>query len=388
MERIIDSPYLKKRFHETFATAPQLLAKSPGRINLIGEHTDYNEGFVLPTAIDKAVYVALSKRDDNLIRLYAADFDETVEVELSTVVPSAITWSNYILGVVDQMQKKGLALSGFNLYMQGDVPLGAGLSSSAAVECATGSALNELFDLKLGRQEIAQIGQLAEHSFAGVKCGIMDQFASVLSKKGHVIKLDCRDLSYEYVPLDLGAYEIVLFNTNVKHSLASSAYNDRRASCEKGVAWVAERYPQVNSLRDVTIGMLDKLVKVRDDDTYRKCRYVVEENARLQHACDALQGGDIAELGRQMFATHKALSRDYEVSCPELDFLVKEVKVVKEVLGARMMGGGFGGCTINIVRKGYGSAIASRLAPAYREQFGLDLDVIYVQADSGSTLLE
>src|SRR5690606_38557084 len=385
---MIDSAQLKNRFQEVFGTAAQLLAKSPGRINLIGEHTDYNNGFVLPTAIDKAVYVAVSRRDDELIRLYAEGFDEHMEIALSAVAPTAVAWANYILGVVDQIQKKNQQLSGFNLYIDGDVPLGAGLSSSAAVECATGFALNELFNLNLDRKEIALIGQRAEHTFAGVKCGIMDQFASVLSKKGHVIKLDCRDLSYEYVPLDLGEYEIVLLNTNVKHSLASSAYNDRRASCEEGVAWVAEKYSHVRSLRDVTISMLDELVKARNEDTYRKCRYVIEENARLSLACEALREGDIVELGRQMFAAHTALSKDYEVSCPELDFLVDEVKTLDDVVGARMMGGGFGGCTINIVRKGSGSTITTQLAPRYRERFGLDLDVIFVQADGGSTLLD
>lgn len=385
---MIDSAQLKNRFYEVFGTASQLLAKSPGRINIIGEHTDYNEGFVLPTAIDKAVYVAVSKRDDDIIRLYAEDFAEYVEVALDAVAPSTVTWANYILGVVDQIQKKDLQLAGFNLYIDGDVPLGAGLSSSAAVECATGFVLNALFELGLDRREIAKIGQLAEHTFAGVKCGIMDQFASVLSKKDHVIKLDCRDLSYEYVPLDLGEYEIVLLNTNVKHSLASSAYNDRRERCEEGVSWVAERYPHVRSLRDVTVPMLDELVKPRDEDTYRKCRYVIEENTRLQLACDALQAGNIAELGRQMFAAHAALSKDYEVSCPELDFLVNQAQALDNVVGARMMGGGFGGCTINIVRKGSGSALAKELAPRYRKEFGLDLDVIFVQADGGSTLLD
>lgn len=385
---MIDSAQLKSRFQEVFGTSAQLLAKSPGRINIIGEHTDYNEGFVLPTAIDKAIYVAVGKREDAIIRLYAEDFGEYFETDTAAIKPSPVGWANYILGVVNQIQERGKIVGGFDLYLDGDVPLGAGLSSSAAVECATGFVLNELFDFGFDRTEIAKIGQLAEHTFAGVKCGIMDQFASVLSKKGHVIKLDCRDLSYEYVPLDLGEYEIVLLNTNVKHSLASSAYNDRRASCEEGVAWVAEKYSHVRSLRDVTISMLDELVKARNEDTYRKCRYVIEENARLHLACDALREGDIVELGRQMFAAHTALSKDYEVSCPELDFLVDEVKTLDDVVGARMMGGGFGGCTINIVRKGSGSTITTQLAPRYRERFGLDLDAIFVQADGGSTLLD
>lgn len=384
---MINTAQLRSRFQEVFAEEAQLLAKSPGRINIIGEHTDYNEGFVLPTAIDKAIYVAVGKREDSVIRLYAEDFDEYFEVEVMDIHPSDVAWANYILGVVNQIQERGKVVGGFNLYLHGDVPLGAGLSSSAAVECATGFTLNELFGFGFDRTEIARIGQLAEHVFAGVKCGIMDQFASVLSKKNHVIKLDCRSLTYEYVPLELGEYEIVLFNTNVKHSLASSAYNNRRELCEQGVAWVAEKYSEVKSLRDVSVAMLDEMVQARDEDTYRKCRYVIEENERLHTACEALKRGDIEQLGQQMFLAHQALSAEYEVSCEELDFLVDYVRPLKEVVGARMMGGGFGGCTINIVKKGHGAAVAAAIAPLYKETFGLDLEVIFVQADEGASLI-
>ncbi|GGH08473.1 galactokinase [Sphingobacterium alkalisoli] len=385
---MIETSVLKNRYKEIFGSEPDLLAKSPGRINIIGEHTDYNEGFVLPTAIDKAIYVAVGKREDQEIHLYAEDFNEKYSIDLADLAITDKGWPNYILGVVDQLQKLDLPLSGFNLYLDGDVPLGAGLSSSAAVECATGFTLNELFSFGLKRVDIAKIGQLAEHTYAGVKCGIMDQFASVLSKEGHVLRLDCRTLEYEYVPLELGAYEIVLLNTNVKHSLASSAYNKRRELCEQGVAWVKEKHSDVNSLRDITVDMLDELVKDRDMDTYTKCKYVVEENIRLDKACEALKKGDIEELGKQLFLAHAALSDEYEVSCEELDFLVDFVKDIPEVVGARMMGGGFGGCTINIVKKGFGQQLADAIAPAYKTKFNLELDPIFVKADGGSQLLK
>ncbi|TJZ60408.1 galactokinase [Sphingobacterium olei] len=385
---MIETTVLKNRYNEIFGSDPDLLAKSPGRINIIGEHTDYNEGFVLPTAIDKAIYIAVGKRNDQEIHLYAEDFNENYSVNLADLAITDKGWPNYILGVVDQLQKLNLPVDGFNLYLDGDVPLGAGLSSSAAVECATGFALNELFSFGLKRVDIAKIGQLAEHTYAGVKCGIMDQFASVLSKEGHVLRLDCRTLEYEYVPLELGAYEIVLLNTNVKHSLASSAYNKRRELCEQGVAWVKEKHADVNSLRDITVDMLDELVKDRDVDTYTKCKYVVEENIRLDKACEALKKGDIEELGKQLFFAHAALSDEYDVSCEELDFLVDFVKDIPEVVGARMMGGGFGGCTINIVKKGFGQQLADAIAPAYKTKFNLELDPIFVKADGGSQLLK
>ncbi|WP_166335743.1 galactokinase [Sphingobacterium chungjuense] len=378
---------LKERYQALFGAEPDLMAKSPGRINLIGEHTDYNEGFVLPTAIDKAIYVAVAARDDDKIVLYAEDFSEYFESTVDTVSPSDKGWPNYILGVVDQLNKLNLAVKGFNLYVDGDVPLGAGLSSSAAVECATGFALNELFHFGLSRQEIAKIGQMAEHTFAGVKCGIMDQFASVLSKEDFVIKLDCRSLEYEHVPLLLGDYELVLFNTNVKHSLASSAYNDRRNSCEQGVAWLQKAYPDVLSLRDATVEMLEAVVKPKDEEVFTKCKYVVEENIRVELACEALKSGNIEEMGRQMFVAHQAISQDYQVSCAELDFLVDYMKNQPEAVGARMMGGGFGGCTINIVQKGHAERIARQVSPAYKEAFGLELEPIFVAASGGSTLL-
>lgn len=378
---------IAERYSSVFGDAPTHIVRSPGRINIIGEHTDYNEGFVLPTAIDKAIYVGVGKRNDAVIRLYAEDFEEYFEVALADIRPVDKGWPNYVLGVVNQLVLRGEAVGGFDMYIDGDVPLGAGLSSSAALECAAGFALNVLFDLKIDRVDIAKIGQLAEHTYAGVKCGIMDQFASVMSKAGHVVKLDCRDLSFSYKPLELGDYAILLLNTNVKHSLASTAYNDRRASCEEGVRLVQQHFPEVNSLRDVTLDMLEAHVKPVDLDMYTKCRFVVEENERLNRACDALEQGDLDRLGEQLFRAHEGLSKEYEVSCPELDFLVDYVKAFPEVIGARMMGGGFGGCTINLVKQSFQDLLVERLTPIYKERFNLDLTAIKVVPSNGTELL-
>lgn len=361
--------------------------RSPGRVNIIGEHTDYNEGFVLPAAIDKAVYVGISQRVDSEIHLYAVDFKESFSVTLSTLAPTEKGWPNYIMGVVDQLQKAGHSLSGFNLVVDGDVPLGAGLSSSAAVECATVFALNELFSLNLERMAMVKMAQMAEHTFAGVKCGIMDQFASLFGRKNHVLRLDCRSLEYEYVPLKLEGYKILLLNTNVKHSLASSEYNTRRAQCEQGVAWVKEHHPEVHSLRDVTMEMLNQHVAYKDDLIYRRCKYVVEENTRLLGGCEDLKRGDLPALGKKMFQTHDGLSKDYEVSCPELDFLVNAVKNNPNVVGARMMGGGFGGCTINLVREEAIDSLIDVLSKTYKTATDLDLTAYVAQIEDGSAVV-
>lgn len=384
---MISKEQVELRYKEVFGSTAAHIVRSPGRINVIGEHTDYNEGFVLPTAIDKAIYVAIGKREDAFIRLYAQDFNEFYEVNLGDVAPTEQGWPNYILGVVSELQERGKTIGGFNLYLDGDVPVGAGLSSSAAVECATGFALNVLFDLQIDRIDIALIGQQAEHKYAGVKCGIMDQFASVMSRAGNVIKLDCRDLSFSYKPLELKDYVILLLNTNVKHSLASSAYNDRRASCEKGVALIQKQFPEVRSLRDVTIQMLDQCVKHVDEEAYIKSKFILEENERVEKACIALETENLEELGKQLYNAHEGLSKGYQVSCEELDFLVDYVRQFPEVLGARMMGGGFGGCTINLVHKSFQDLLIERLTPVYKEKFGLDLAAIKVMPSNGTELL-
>jgi len=373
-------------FIEKFNSSP-LIVRSPGRINIIGEHTDYNDGFVLPAAIDKGINIAVDKSGDNLIRLYAVNFNEHFEISLADIAPQE-NWPTYVLGVVDQLIKRGCKIEGFNMVIDGDVPVGAGLSSSAAVECAVAFALNELFDLKLTRIEMVHIAQKAEHTYSGVLCGIMDMFASMFGKKDQVIKLDCRSLEYEYKPLVLDGYKLVLLNTNVKHSLASSAYNERRQQCEQGVAWVKEFYPQVNSLRDIDLQMLEKHVAAKDQLVYTRCRYVIEEIQRLQDACIDLENGNIQALGQKMFATHLGLSRDYAVSCTELDFLIEAVENNAAVPGARMMGGGFGGCTINIIKENSVDEVVEKLSKKYQQAMNLQLTPIIVNIEDGTSIIK
>lgn len=382
LNSVLTCRMIRTIFREQFGGEPEGLFKSPGRINLIGEHTDYNEGFVLPAAIDKFARVAVAGRNDTRISLYAIQFNEQFEVDIEAIKPIPGRWTDYVLGVVDQLLKRGYDIGGFNMVVDGDVPVGAGLSSSAAIECAVCFALSELFNLNLSKFDIAKISQAAEHQFPGVKCGIMDQFASVFGKKDHALKLDCRTLGYEEVPLLLDGYKIVLLNTNVKHSLASTAYNERRQQCADGVAAVTKNFDGVGSLRDVTIEMLD--VCVKDPLIYKRCRYVLEENARVLEAVEQMRDGNITALGRLMYDSHKGLSKDYEVSCPELDYLVEAVADHPEVAGARMMGGGFGGCTINIVREDGLEELLSGVSESYQKDMGKPLSVYIATTADGT----
>jgi galactokinase len=373
-------------FHETFGE-PDHIVRSPGRINLIGEHTDYNMGFVLPASIDRAIYIAVQKRNDNRIHLVAADLQETYECAMTDLQRSSQHWPDYILGVVDQLLKQGAPLGGVNAVLAGDVPLGAGLSSSAAVECATAFALNTLFSLGLDRKTMVQIAQKAENEFAGVQCGIMDQFASMFGQEGKLIRLDCRSLEYVYMPFPSNEVDIVLLDTGVKHALASSEYNLRRQECEEGVRIIRGSHPSVQSLRDASIQMVEDCLSQGDPVVYSRCKYVVEEIHRLLASCHDLEKNNLAAFGRKMFDTHAGLSRLYEVSCPEADALAGMASTHKEILGARMMGGGFGGCTINLVQKGYAEKIISEITPRYQDQFKRDLVSYTVAIDKGTSLV-
>jgi galactokinase len=334
-------------FAQRFGGEPALY-RSPGRVNMIGEHTDYNEGFVLPGAIDRAILLAVAPREDRLVRLYAADLDEAHETDLDRLERSA-AWTGHLLGVADQMVKGGHASGGFDCAFGGDIPIGAGLASSAAISAGLAFALNDRFGAGLDRLALARLAQRAEQEFAGVRCGIMDQFASLHGRDGHLLLLDCRTQEYEAIPFALPEHRIVLCDTGVKRELASSEYNDRRAQCEEGVEVLRKYQPEVRALRDATPEMLARHQDELDEVVYRRCDFVIRENARVIHAVGALARRDLPAFGRQMFLSHAGLREEYEVSCPELDALVAAATTTRGVLGARMMGAGFGGCTVNLV---------------------------------------
>lgn len=365
-----------------------LLAAAPGRINLIGEHTDYNNGFVLPAAIDKYIYFVLTPRKDAEIHLQSLDLQDSYQTDTNALAKcERDNWPNYLLGVVKEFKDRNIALKGFDLTFTGEVPAGSGMSSSAAVECGMAVILNQYLNANIDKVELVKMAQHAENDFVGMNCGIMDQFASMFGKKNQLIELDCRDLHYEYVPFQLDDYVILLLDTNVKHSLASSEYNTRRQECEAGVAAIQQKYPNVKSLRDVDLSMLDACVSDKDSKIYHRCKYVIGEIARLQAACDDLRQNDLHTFGQKMIETHWGLSKDYEVSCPELDFFVDFVKDNKSVLGSRVMGGGFGGCTINIIEKDAVEPLLQSLAPVYKAKFGLELKHYIAHISEGAHLI-
>lgn len=374
--------YYREQFGE-----PELIVRSPGRINLIGEHTDYNGGFVLPAAIDNAVFVSIGKRVDTKIALYSVDYHEYFEIVQSDIQKTKVHWANYVLSVVVSLRKAGYTIGGFNAVVRGDIPIGSGLSSSAAVECAVIFALNELFVLGLDKMQMVKLAQKAENEFIGVKCGIMDQFASMFGKKDQVIQLDCRSLEYTYFKFQPEDYQLLLLNTKVKHSLADSEYNLRRLDCEAGVAHLSRIFPEVNSLRDATEAMIESELKGLSSDVYNHCLYAVQEIKRVQEACADLMREDYTAFGKKMFETHKGLSEMYQVSCPELDFLVAFAAKHKDVLGARMMGGGFGGCTINLIRKQGVSDFIDRASETYLEKFGILPGAYPVTISEGTSLV-
>ncbi len=377
---------VKEVFKENFKEDPHLYY-SPGRINLIGEHIDYNDGFVMPAAIDKGIYFAIALNNSNQINFNSIDFNQTISLSLPEV-KKMDSWKNYVLGVVNEFQKLNLFAKGFNCVFGGNIPIGAGMSSSAALEGGVAFGLNELCNFGLSRKELALLCQRAEHNFPGVMCGIMDQYASIMGKKNTVILLDCKSITHEYIPLNMEGYEIVLINSKVHHSLASSEYNVRRKQCEEGLE-ILKKEIKINSFRDIKNP--DDILPYKEkigDKVFDRCKYVVEEIKRTKEAAKLLQQNNLIEFGKLMFATHEGLSKLYEVSCKELDFLVRQAKENESVIGSRQMGGGFGGCTINIIKEESVKDFLSQILPAYKKQFNIDAEFYEVNVVDGAHEIE
>jgi galactokinase len=366
-----------------------VISQSPGRINLIGEHTDYNEGLVLPAAIDKNSVFQLSKNGTpNQANIKATNVGEHYSFDLTNFSPLTGGWQNYVMGVVHELQKLGAKLTGFDGEFAGDVPIGSGMSSSAALECSLAFGLNELFDLQFDHWQLIKACQMAEHNFAGIQCGIMDQFASMMGKKNQAILLDCRTLDFKYFPIALGEYQILLLNSNVSHALASSEYNTRKAECQEGVAILQKLYPtsEIKALRDVVYDMLPAHRELFSEKVYHRCKHVILEDSRVLKATTALTNNDFKTLGNLIYDSHYSLQNYYEVSCPELDFLVTQTVDQPYILGSRMMGGGFGGCTINLIKKSRTEEFVDKISSSYRDRFGMDTTPYLVSIENGTQL--
>lgn len=368
----------KEKFGENY-----LVVSSPGRINLIGEHTDYNEGFVFPAAIDKGIITAIGKSDSETCSAVAYDLKEQFEFTLDEVeaIPKG-NWRNYILGVVGELQKKGIEVPPFNVVFGGDVPNGAGLSSSAALENSIAFGLNELFGLGLTKHEMILVSQKAEHNYVGVRCGIMDQFASMFGEENQALLLDCRTQTATSYPIDFKDYELMLINSNVSHNLVENEYNDRRQVCEH-VAQLLD----VPFLRDATEDDLLKVKSQLSEADYQKALYVVQENDRVMKFAKAIEDHDVEQLGAFLLEAHQGMQHQFKISCDELDFLVEQAKAHPSVAGARMMGGGFGGCTINIVKKDALEDYAKTVTENYKNTFGIDCSVHFVKLSQGTHLI-
>ena len=381
---------MKSRISEKFRT---LFGKdgdffaSAGRINLIGEHTDYNGGYVFPGAIDKGMIAEIELNGSNKVCAYALDLDEYVEFGLEEEDAPSQSWARYIFGVCREIIKRGGMIGGFNTVFAGDVPLGAGMSSSAALESTFAFALNYLFNLGIDKFELARIGQSTEHNYCGVKCGIMDQFASVFGKKGNLMRLDCKTMEYKYYPFDPKGYKLVLLDSVVKHELASSAYNKRRESCEHVASAIRKNHPEVEFLRDAKKEWLDEVKAEVSEEDYMRAEYVIEEVQRVLDVCDALERGDYETVGQKMYETHYGMSKLYEVSCEELDFL-NDIAKECGVTGSRVMGGGFGGCTINLVKDELYDNFIAKAKAAFKEKFGHEPKVYDVVISDGARKLE
>ena len=382
----MDTKQIQEKFRTLFGDTYRVYT-SPGRINLIGEHTDYNGGFVFPGAIDKGIYAAIQANGCDKVRVYSLDYEAMSEFGMREEDLPQEAWARYIFGVVREIQKRGYRINGFDAVFAGDVPLGAGMSSSAALESTFAYAINDIYHLGIEKMELARIGQATEHNYCGVKCGIMDQFASIFGKEGHLIRLNCATMEYEYFPFHPEGYKVVLLDTCVKHELASSAYNKRRESCENACAHITKRHNEVKFLSDATMDMLEEVREEISEEDYMRAKYVIGEKQRVLDVCDALERGDYVTVGDRMFGTHYGMSKEYEVSCDELDFL-NDIARRCGVTGSRVMGGGFGGCTINIVKEELYDDFVSTARNEFLNKFGHQPKTYDVVISDGARRLE
>ena len=376
---------IRNKFNELFKCEGSVYT-SPGRINLIGEHTDYNGGFVFPGAVDKGMIAEIKLNGTNKVRAFSIDLNDSVEFGLEEADAPKASWARYIFGVCREIIKRGGKVEGFDTVFAGDVPLGAGMSSSAALESTYAFALNDLLSLGIDKFELAKIGQSTEHNYVGVKCGIMDQFASIFGKEGSLMLLDCRSLEHKYYPFNPKGYKLVLLDSVVKHELASSAYNKRRESCENAAKAIRKNHPEVEFLRDATMDMLKEVEKDISAEDYMRAEYVIEEVQRVMDVCAALEKGDYETVGEKMYGTHHGMSKLYEVSCEELDFL-NDIAKKCGVSGSRVMGGGFGGCTINLVKEEKYDSFVKEAFSAYKKQFGREPKLYEVVISDGARKL-
>jgi len=383
----MDIGEIKAEFEKRFEVGPRLF-RAPGRVNLIGEHTDYNDGFVMPFAIDRATIVAGTKRADRKIQAVALDMNESASIDLDAQPQKQRkSWIDYFEGTARCVEEKFGRIGGANIVISSNVPIGSGLSSSAALETSIGFALLSLADIEIDREKLAFAAQKAEHEYAGIRSGIMDQFASSFCKKGNAMLLDCRSLATEQIPFETAETVTVVCDTKVEHSLASSEYNKRREECEEGVERLKKHLPAIKALRDVTIDELNRWKRDLSDVVYRRCRHVITENDRALRAAEYFKNHEIAEAGKLMFESHYSLRDDYEVSCKELDALVEIASSVDGVFGARMTGGGFGGCTVNIVRLEAADSFERAIRDNYSKQFDNTPDIYRFHAEDGASEL-
>lgn len=374
-------------FEKHYNHEPQLVVRAPGRINLIGEHTDYNLGYVLPAAIDKYIYFAFDKNNDNShFEIYANDISGSYSGSLDVITKNEETWVNYLLGIIDQLQKDRKSLQGFRCFIMGNIPIGSGLSSSAALECGFAHGLNELFQLGYGKLEIAKIGQASENQFLGINSGILDQFASVFGKMDQAIKLDCQSMNYSYSSLNYSGFDFVLINTNVKHEHLTSGYNDRTNECLSAVKILNEQYGNINTLRDVNIEMLDR--DLLPNSLFNRAHFIISENERLLSFTTAMEEGNIAKMGRLLYQTHNGLQHEYEVSCDESDCIVNLCKQESAVQGARMMGGGFGGCVLILIDSISKIDVTERILNEYNKRMNCKGEIYYISIVNGVETIE